>query len=125
LADVPLPGRAINVAHESAIFIVKEAGERTVVGIRDCQSFLEAFCGISADSFACETRQELEHLVSEHQTKTLAIDVSSMGRLPSAFMGILVALSRRGVQSELLSPSLVVRHMLEVTGLDQFFAVKG
>jgi anti-anti-sigma regulatory factor len=112
------------MTRDPSIFVVEEAGERLVVRFRDWRSSSEAFHGVMADTLAFETRHELEGLIDEHPCAVLAIDTSQMHRLPSSFLGVLIALSRGGLQIELLNLSPSVRQSLEVTRLDKLFVIR-
>jgi anti-anti-sigma factor len=112
------------MASEVAIFVVEQAGERTVVRLHDWQTSMKMFYWPSADSFAARVRSQLDELISEQHCRTLAINMSSVNLMPSAFLGVLISLCKGGVQIELLHPSPSVREALHVTKLDQFFVVR-
>jgi hypothetical protein len=112
------------VAGDSAIFVVKETGERTVVGFRDWQSSIDALYWSGVNALALKARNELEALIAEQQCKTLAIDMAAVEPLPSSFLALLISLSKNGVQIELLNPTAVVREGLGITKLDQFFTIR-
>jgi anti-anti-sigma regulatory factor len=112
------------VAGDSAIFLVKETGERTVVGFRDWQSSLDALYWTGANVLVFQARSELDALIAEHQCRTLAIDMTSVEPFPSAFLALLISLTKEGVRIELLNPSEIVREGLRITKLDTFFAIR-
>ena len=112
------------VAGDAAIFVVKETGERTVVGFRDWRSSLDALYWSGANVLTFQARSELESLVSRHQCRTLAIDMASVEPFPSSFLALLISLSKEGVQIELIGPSAVVREGLGITKLDSFFTIR-
>jgi hypothetical protein len=112
------------VAGDSAIFVVKETGERTVVGFRDWQSSLDFLYWTGANVLVFQARSELEALIVEHQCQTLAIDMTSVEPFPSAFLALLISLSKDGVQIELLTPSAIVHEGLAITKLDTFFTIR-
>ena len=109
---------------DSAIFVVKETGERTVVGFHDWQYSLDALYWTGANVLVFRARSELEELIAEHHCQTLAIDMTSVEPFPSAFLALLISLSKEGVQIELLNPSAIVREGLEITKLDTFFTIR-
>lgn len=112
------------MASDLAIFDVAQTGERTVVRLHDWRTSMEMFYWPSADNFANTVRSQLDELIREQQCRTLAVDMSSVSLLPSSFLGVLIAMCKRGVQVELLRPSPTVREALQVTKLDHFFAVR-
>jgi len=112
------------VTIDHPIFVVEETGERTFVRFLEWRSSFEAFYELSPDAFTSEIRDQLESLIDEHQCAVLAIDMSSVEPLPSLFLGLLIALSKSGVQIELLHPSPIVRESLEISKLDQFFTIQ-
>ena len=106
------------------LFVVQQPGERTIVRLQEWQSLSGQFHPPTEIAISCALRSQLEELLGERECKTLAIDVSSICRLPSAFLGILIALFKGGTQIELLNPSPTVREALEVSKLDQLFAIR-
>jgi len=112
------------VVGDSAIFVVNSTGDRTVVAFRDWHSCLDALHWTGANVLVFQARTELEALVAEHQCHTLAIDMTSVEPFPSAFLALLISLSKDGVQVELLSPSAIVREGLAITKLDTFFTIR-
>jgi hypothetical protein len=112
------------VASDQPIFVVEETGDRTVVSFRDWQSSMDALYWSGADVLVFKARTELEGLIDAHQAQTLVVDMSSVNPLPSSLLGLLISLSKNGVQVELLRPSPTVREALAVTKLDQFFTIQ-
>jgi len=112
------------MASDLAIFDVEQTGERTVVRLHDWRTSMEMFYWPSADNFACTVRSQLDEVIREQQCTTLAVDMSSVSLLPSSFLGVLIAMCKKGVHVELLRPSPTVREALQVTKLDHFFAVR-
>ena len=106
------------------VFGVREPGERTVVSFLDWQSAAGTFYRSDTAVFADEARKQLESLVAEHHCKVLAFDMSPVDLLPSACLGLLVALSQTDLEIELLHPSAAVRSSLAVSQLDQFFTIR-
>jgi anti-anti-sigma factor len=98
--------------------------ERLVVRFRDWRSSYEAFRGLMLDVIATKARQQLEELTRKQRCNVLAIDASDVDRLPSAFLGVLIALSKSGLQIELLHLSPSVRQSLKVTKLERFFTIR-
>jgi anti-anti-sigma regulatory factor len=111
------------MAEESKIFVVEQAGERTVVSFPDWQSSFGHLHGPEVETSVATIWDQLEDLVSQHQCKTLAIDTSSVGFLPSSFLAMLIGLFKNGVSIELLRPSPAVREILRSTKLDELFTV--
>jgi anti-anti-sigma regulatory factor len=107
-----------------SIFAVQQTGERTVVRFNDWLSSFGAFYGVTADAVASEARDQLEELIDEHGCTILAIDLSPVRRLPSSLLGVFIALSKGGLQIELLHPSQVVCEALEVTKLGRFLTIR-
>jgi anti-anti-sigma factor len=112
------------MASDLAVFDIEQTGDRTVVRLHDWRTSMEMFYWPSADNFACTVRNQLDELVREQHCSTLAVDMSSVSLLPSSFLGLLIATCKKGIQVELLRPSPIVRETLQVTKLDQFFAVR-
>lgn len=90
---------------------VYEAGELTVVGFggREILDHINL----------AECRDELLNLIREHQTKTLAIDLTGVKLLPSGMLGLLASVHRLGVEVQLYNACQDIREVLEITKLDQ------
>lgn len=90
---------------------VYEAGELTVVGFggREILDHINL----------AECRDELLTLIREHQTKTLAIDLTGVKLLPSGMLGLLASVHRLGVEVQLYNACQDIREVLEITKLDQ------
>jgi hypothetical protein len=70
-----------------------------------------------------EVRKELAALVDEHRCKTLAIDMTCVEFIHGEFFYPLNALSKGGVQIELLHPTPMVREVLKLSRMDQLYTV--
>jgi hypothetical protein len=112
------------VPSESSIFTVVESGERATVAFRDWPSAREAVCSVASLGFFADMRAELIDVVTENNSAVLAIDMAPADYVNSAFLGILIAMHKRGVKVELLNPSADARQVLEITRLDQLFVVR-
>jgi anti-anti-sigma factor len=77
-----------------------------------------------SEDFLVKLQSQLEELVSQHESKTLAIDMTPVNFLPSSFLGLLTSLAKTGLRVELLHVSATVRDSLETTKLDQFFSIR-
>jgi len=95
---------------------VYQTGELTVVG----------FGGKDVPDEVCIAayRQQLLDLVKEHNTKTLAFDLSGVVLVPSGMLGVLTSLSQRVQKVELYNPSEDVREVLRLTKLERLFEIK-
>uniref|UniRef100_A0A7C4QPC2 Anti-sigma factor antagonist n=1 Tax=Schlesneria paludicola TaxID=360056 RepID=A0A7C4QPC2_9PLAN len=90
---------------------IYEAGELTVVGFggREVLDHINL----------AECRDELLALIREHQTQTLAIDLTGVKLLPSGLLGLLASVHRLGVEVQLYNACKDIREVLEITKLDQ------
>ena len=107
---------------ENGTFVVEQSGERMVVVFRDWHSSETMFFLPGADGLVAGIRKQLDRLVSQHQTRVLAIDMGPVGRVPSSFLGGLSP-RRGGLKIELLHPNNAVRLTLETTNLNRLFTV--
>ena len=69
-------------------------------------------------------REQLFRLVEEHETQTLAFDLTGVRLMPSGMLGLLVSLKRRGLNVELFNASNDVIDVLETTRLSKFFDLR-
>ena len=113
-----------NVANEYGIFEVRGTLEHPVVDFADWRSIRETLLGSQQLSVLSRIKKELAALVEQHQRRVLAIDMTPVNILPSALRGVLVSLSRGGVEIELRRPSLVIRESLESCRLDRYFTIQ-
>lgn len=97
---------------------VYQAGELTVVG----------FAGNDVPDEACVAayREQLLQLLSDHNSRTLAFDLTGVRYVPSGMLGLLVSLkkSHPKLEIELYNPSDDVREVLEITKLGSLFSVR-
>ncbi|MCC7421517.1 MAG: STAS domain-containing protein [Planctomycetaceae bacterium] len=90
---------------------VYQAGELTVLGFGG-QSVLDHID-------LGEARAEIAELVSEHNCRNLAFDLTGVRLMPSGMLGLLASLRQLGVEVHLYNPSEDIREVLELTRLDQ------
>lgn len=100
---------------EPHILSVYKTGPLTVVGFGG-QELLD-----QVNIATC--RKELQQLVQENNTETLAIDLTGVKLVPSGMLGVLTSLRNQGVKIQIYNPSEDVREVLEVTRLDQVMEV--
>lgn len=113
-----------NVADEYRIFEVRGTPEHPVVDFADWRSIRETLLGSQQLSVLSRIKRELTDLVEQHQCRVLAIDMTPVNIVPSALLGVLVSLSRGGVEIELRRPSLVIRESLKTCRLDAYFTIQ-
>jgi hypothetical protein len=106
---------------DSTVFVVEEAGERTVVSFRDWRG---SFHRDGMSEFIANAGDDLKRLTSRHQCKVLAIDMTPVDPMPSPFLGLLATLRKGKLEIELLHPSASARTMLGATNLTAVFPVK-
>jgi anti-anti-sigma factor len=70
-----------------------------------------------------ECREEIVELLTLHDCKDLAFDLTGVRYIPSGMLGLLASLKRLGIQVHLYNPSGDVREVLHVTHLDQLFKI--
>jgi len=70
-----------------------------------------------------ECRDEIVELLTLHDCKDLAFDLTGVRYIPSGMLGLLASLRKLGVQVHLYNPSVDVREVLQVTHLDQLFKI--
>ena len=92
-------------------------GEVTVVTFED-KGFL------AQQTFIGEATEHLEHIVEEHQSKVLVIDLTGITALPSDMLGVLVALQHRGTKIRLFNVTDDVRFILQTTNLESMFDLR-
>lgn len=95
---------------------VFKSGEITVVGFGD-REILDQI-----NLAAC--REQLELLIQQCNTKTLAFDLSGVRLIPSGMLGLLASLRDTGVTIQLFNPSEDVTEVLEITKLNRLFEIK-
>jgi anti-anti-sigma factor len=90
---------------------VYEAGALTVVGFggREILDFVSV----------AECRDELQELMSEHDCRSLAFDLTGVRIVPSGLLGLLASIHRKGVEIHLYNANEDVREVLEITKLDR------
>ena len=95
---------------------VYETGSLTVVGFGG-EEFPEQID-------LAECREEIVELLTLHECKDLAFDLTGVKYVPSAMLGLLASLTRLGIKVHLNNPSSDVREVLRITRLDQWFKVR-
>ena len=103
-------------AAAEGILRVYSVGEPTVVG----------FGGEDVPDEACIAgyRDQLDALTTEHNTKTLACDLSGVRFVPSGMLGVLISMRKKGLNIELYNPSEDVMEVLRITKLITLFTIK-
>jgi anti-anti-sigma factor len=103
----------VPIRHE--VLRVYETGALTVVGFGsdDLPDHIDL----------AECREEIIELLTLHDCKELAFDLTGVRYIPSGMLGLLASLKRLGIQVHLYNPSGDVREVLEVTHLDRLFKI--
>jgi anti-sigma B factor antagonist len=70
-----------------------------------------------------DCRGEILQLVEQHQTKTLAVDLTGVLIIPSGMLGLLASLRNQGIEVQLYNPSPDIVEVLEVTRLNELMPV--
>ncbi len=70
-----------------------------------------------------ECRTEIVDLLTLHDCKDLAFDLTGVRYIPSGMLGLLASLRKLGVQVHLYNPSSDVREVLQITHLDRLFKI--
>ena len=70
-----------------------------------------------------ECREEIDELMTLHDGKALAIDLSDVQYIPSIVLGMLASLTRLGREVHLYNISAEVQHVLDVTRLGTLFRI--
>lgn len=94
---------------------VYEAGKLTVLGFGGKDVFSEL-------NLSC-MREEIFGLLDEHDTETLAFDLTGVAFIPSGLLGLLASLHARNLEIHLYNPSNDIVETLEITKLDQLLQV--
>jgi anti-sigma B factor antagonist len=102
----------MSIRHE--VLRVYETDPMVVIGFGD-----EVF---DPDSIV-ECREEIDELMTLHDGKALAIDLSDIQYIPSIVLGMLASLTRSGREVHLYNISAEVRHVLEITRLGTLFRI--
>lgn len=71
------------------------------------------------DLGAC--RADLTALLHQNQCETLGLDLTGVKYIPSGMLGMLVSLRQQGIAIHLYNPSVDVREVLQITGLERLF----
>jgi anti-anti-sigma factor len=103
------------MAKEFATLEVAQSGDVTIIGFggRDILDQINiASC-----------REQIAELVKQHQSKTLAFNMSGVRLIPSGMLGLLASLRDTVDKIQILNPSEDVREALEITKLNQIFEV--
>jgi anti-sigma B factor antagonist len=104
------------VPHDPSVLKVYQTGPLTVVG----------FGGVDVPDEICIAgyREQLVHLVEQHQCQVLAFDLSGVKLVPSGMLGVLVSLRKRVQRLELYNASSDVEDVLRLTNLISLFDLK-
>jgi hypothetical protein len=113
-----------NVQAESSVVKAVQSGERTTVAFRDWPSSRDAFWSVQQEAILPRVRTELDDIIAEHDCKVLALDMATVTVVPSALLGMLIAIHKSGITVELLHTSQRFREALEATKLHQVFVVR-
>lgn len=105
------------MANEFATLEVSQNGEVTVIGFGGRE--------ILDQINIASCREQIEALVKQHQSKTLAFNMSGVRLIPSGMLGLLASLRDIVGKIQILNPSDDVREALEITKLNQIFDVCG
>jgi anti-anti-sigma factor len=103
----------VPIHHE--VLRVYETGALTVVGFgaEELPDYIDL----------AECRDEIIELLTLHECKELAFDLTGVRYVPSGMLGLLASLKRLGIQVHLYNPSSDVREVLAITHLDQLFKI--
>ncbi len=94
---------------------VYEAGKLTVLGFGGREVLDDVNLSLLRDA--------VFQLLDEHDTETLAFDLTGVRILPSGLLGLLATLKARGLDIHLYNPCDDVVETLEITKLNQMLAV--
>jgi anti-anti-sigma factor len=108
---------------EALLFVVKETGEPTIIAFRDWASLQNQVYHLDW-TFFDYIKSECNKIWSRTGCKVLALDLTNVDFVPSSFLAVLVSLRRGGRQIELLHPSESLLESLEMTNLNELFAVR-
>lgn len=97
------------------ILRVYETGPLTVVGFGGGEIIDQIDIG--------ECRDEIMELLTLHDCKVLAFDLTGVRYVPSGMLGLLASLKRMGIEVHLYNPSHDVREVMEITRLDELFKI--
>lgn len=106
--EVPVP-----IHHD--VLRVYETGPLTVVGFGGDE--------ILEQVDLAECRDEIMALLTQHDSKILAFDLTGVRYIPSGMLGLLASLRRIGIDVHLYNPSADVREVLQITRLCELFQV--
>lgn len=73
--------------------------------------------------YVVDCRKEIDELLTLHDDKELAIDLSDVQYIPSIVLGMLASLTRSGRDVHLYNVSAEVQHVLDITRLGTLFKI--
>lgn len=103
------------MSFQQGALTVYKTGELTVVGFGGHDAL--------ANVNLAQCRDDLIHLIQEHNCKTLAFDLTGVNLIPSGTLGLIAAMRKRNVDVHIYNPSDDVRDVLEITKLDTIINV--
>jgi anti-anti-sigma factor len=112
---IHLEGSAVTMPIHHEVLRVYETGPLTVVGFGSDE--------LPDHIDLVECREEIIELLTLHDCKDLAFDLTGVRYIPSGMLGLLASLKKLGIQVHLYNPSGDVREVLQVTHLDQLFKI--
>jgi len=68
-------------------------------------------------------RDEVTHLIEQHNVEVLAFDLTGVTLVPSGMLGLIASLKELNIQVQLFNPSPDIREVLQITKLDQIIDV--
>lgn len=105
-----------DLPEDPAVLRIYQTGELTVVG----------FGGRDVPDEVCIAayRDQLLNLITEHNCKVLAFDLTGVQLVPSGMLGVLTTIRQRVDRLEIYNPSPDVKDVLKLTKLDRLFDIK-
>jgi len=105
-----------NLPIDNSVLKIYEVGELTVVG----------FGGQDVPDEVCIAayRTQLIDLITAHNCKVMAFDLTGVKMVPSGMLGVLVSVKKRVERVELYNPSPDVMEVLSITHFDKLFDIK-
>lgn len=105
------------MANEFATLEVSQNGDATVIRFGEREVLNQINIAVC--------REQITEIVKQHQTKTLAFEMTGVRFIPSGMLGLLASLRDLVPTIQILNPSDDVRDVLEITKLNQIFDVRG
>jgi anti-sigma B factor antagonist len=101
---------------QSKVLRVYETGSLTVIGFGTTE--------VVEPINIAECRDDILELVNQYGCKVLAFDFNNLSYIPSEMLGLLVSLTRMGIDVHLYNISADVRDVLEITRLEKLFTIQ-